>query len=111
MVPGRASAVRASELRGHRFRSLIKKKIIQLSISKIPEVRVRTSGSGSCKMSDPDPSKGSGPAIFMNLNPNLGSGSCANPVRRVREPDRGQSTGGRSENTCGFGRVAWAGSL
>jgi len=43
-------------------------------------------------MSDPDPSKGSGPDIFMNLNLNIGSGPCVNPVRRVREPDRGQST-------------------
>jgi hypothetical protein len=56
------------------------------------EVRVRTSGSGSSKVLNPDPSKGPGLAICMNLNLNIGSGSGANPVHRVREPDRGQST-------------------
>jgi hypothetical protein len=50
-----------------------------------------------------DPCEGSGPAIYMNLNPNIGSGSGANLnpnigsgsganlVRDVREPDLGQS--------------------
>jgi len=88
---------RASEREGTQdsLTSFSLAKLISYSISqrapKIPEVRVRTSGSGSCKMSDPDPSKGSGPVIFTNLNPNLGFGPCVNPVRRVREPDRGQS--------------------
>jgi hypothetical protein len=43
-------------------------------------------------MLNPDPSKGSGPAICMNPDLNIGSGSCVNPVHGVREPDRGQSS-------------------
>ena len=73
------------------------------------EVRVRTSGSGSSKVLNPDPSKGPGLAICMNLNLNIGSGSGANPVHRVREPDRGQSTPHqgcpRYSQLCIFGSV------
>jgi hypothetical protein len=56
------------------------------------EVRVRTSGSGSCEALNPDPNKGPVQSICMNLNLNIGSGACANPVRHVHGPDRGQSS-------------------
>jgi hypothetical protein len=57
-----------------------------------PEVRVRTPGSGSPKVVEPGPQLRFGPARDMNLNLNIGSGSCANLVQQVREPDHGQST-------------------
>jgi hypothetical protein len=67
------------------------KQAVELSDATL-EVRVRTSGSGSCEPLNLDLNKGPVQSICMNLNPNIGSGACANPVRHVRGPDRGQSS-------------------
>jgi hypothetical protein len=64
------------------------------------EVQVRTLGPGSCKVLNLDTSEGLGPAIYMNLNLNIGSSSCVNPVRHVRGPDHSQSRLVRSPTSC-----------
>jgi hypothetical protein len=56
-----------------------------------PEVQVQTSGSGSAKVLNPNPTWGSGPARYMNPNLNLGSSSGPNPVQKVHELDCSQS--------------------
>ena len=55
------------------------------------QVRVRTSGPGPPNLLNPDPQVRFGPLRWVNPNLNIGSGSGANPVHQVHEPDHGQS--------------------
>ena len=55
------------------------------------QVLVRTLGPGSPNLLNPDPQVRFGLARWMNPNLLIGSGSGANPVHQVCEPDHGQS--------------------
>ena len=74
--------------------------------------RIDPQGSGSdlrfrfARRVEPGPQLRFGPARNMNPNLNIGSGSCANLVQHVREPDHGQSTKFHCKH-CRHGSAYW----